>query len=40
MSGTGYLIAAYLTAGALYAGYLATLWRRERALGGGRRSRG
>ena len=31
MSGTGYLIAAYLAAGALYAGYLAMLWRRERA---------
>ncbi|MGZ6544577.1 MAG: hypothetical protein ACXVEI_04625 [Actinomycetota bacterium] len=40
MSGTGYLIAAYLAAGALYAGYLATLWRRERALSGGRRRRG
>jgi hypothetical protein len=37
MSGTGYLIAAYLGATALYGSYLAILWRRERALGGRRR---
>ena len=33
MSGTGYLIAAYVGAAALYGGYVATLWRRERDLG-------
>ncbi len=38
MSGTGYLVAAYVSAAALYGGYLATLWRRERALD--RRRRG
>jgi hypothetical protein len=37
MSGTGYLIAAYVGAAGLYGGYLWTLLRRERALGGRRR---
>jgi hypothetical protein len=37
MSGTGYLVAAYVGATALFVGYLAMLWRRERALGGRRR---
>lgn len=32
MSGTGYLIAAYVGAAALYGGYVAMLWRRERSL--------
>ena len=32
MSGTGYLFAAYACVAALYGGYLATLWRREREL--------
>ena len=34
MSGTGFVIAAYLGAAALYGGYLWTLLRRERDLGG------
>jgi hypothetical protein len=37
MSGTGYLIAAYLGASVLYGGYVLTLWRRERSLDGRRR---
>ena len=39
MSGTGYLIAAYLGTAVWYGGYLAVLRRRERAMGG-RRGRG
>jgi hypothetical protein len=37
MSGTGYLIAAYLGSAVLYGGYLWMLRRRERLLDGRRR---
>jgi len=37
MSGTGYLIAAYLGAIALYGGYVTMLLRREKTLDGKRR---
>lgn len=36
MSGTGYLIAAYLGSAVLYGGYVWMLWRRERSLVGRR----